>query len=508
MPTLKDVSKLMTALRDNPITRKFSQTGNQLDLPIDYDEIPAVEELAKEMKEVMGQKSPFFVSAFNDVHPAMKDRFGNVYPWYHGGNSDIKAFNPEYSPSGAIAAFAGRNPAIGATYIRGVKRFPKSDDKYGENFENAIASAIKNGEHIRMPSGNMFDGYYDIPYPTNYDDILFELRYKDVNENVKLLDDLYTSGSAIDTKNLIKSPVSDRFLEMNRDVLAKYVPDINNQSTAYGALRGNIYPLFIATNKPYDIYATRRASTWKDSADMRVAHKDTNESSKIITATKRAEYKKRLNDHMNLLKEAGYTREQILRSLHDYYDDPYLKSPDALYNTVGRNLGYEKLQNEKLAITDAIAKVIFRDNPSYDSVIWHGTKDGGTSMARTPVGDVIAVRDNNKIKHAMDNIGTFNLRKDAILRTVAPYAGIGTLAAAMSNPDEAYAWPTDAPVEDAWNPVEALVTAPIGAGKAMYAAGNFVTDALLSALLAHTGGHIPDYEADYPQELYTASMPH
>lgn len=101
---------------------------------------------------------------------------------------------------------------------------------------------------------------------------------------------------------------------------------------------------------------------------------------------------------------------------------------------------------------------------------------------------------------SIENRGTFNPDDPNIYRALAPVGvGLGTLAAAGMIPDteasakSAYiASPEmkaammgirDEPVKDAWNPVEALATAPIGALTTGARAASVGIDALLSALL-------------------------
>lgn len=146
----------------------------------------------------------------------------------------------------------------------------------------------------------------------------------------------------------------------------------------------------------------------------------------------------------------------------------------------------DKQGNGAQIITKKDAQKI--QDKGYDGIFWD-----------VPAGKEYSTLDPTAIK-STKNRGTFNPDDPNIYRSLAPVGvGLGTLAAAGMLPDsEASAKSAyinspemkaammgirDEPVKEAWNPVEAFATAPIGAFTTGARAASVGIDALLSALL-------------------------
>ena len=114
-----------------------------------------------------------------------------------------------------------------------------------------------------------------------------------------------------------------------------------------------------------------------------------------------------------------------------------------------------------------------------------------------PKADVVAFQRPGQAKAASGPVvGTFDPNQRSMFRGVLPYVMAGGALAAPSVA-EARLRERDLPVEDAWNPLEALALAPIGAASLAGAAGGLLADAAM--------GLAPDLP-EVPDEYYEAAQ--
>lgn len=145
---------------------------------------------------------------------------------------------------------------------------------------------------------------------------------------------------------------------------------------------------------------------------------------------------------------------------------------------------------------------IAKEDAKKNGVIINSVRDEGAGhnwKYDEPLKSTVAVTTDPRQIKSVFNRGTFNPADPNMMRSLAPLGiGAGTLAAAGMFPEDAEAAAMRDPVaayraitgkepsegvEDAWNPVESLLLAPIGAATTGARAASVGIDALLSALL-------------------------
>ncbi|MDY0227216.1 MAG: hypothetical protein RBR38_10345 [Desulfomicrobium apsheronum] len=122
----------------------------------------------------------------------------------------------------------------------------------------------------------------------------------------------------------------------------------------------------------------------------------------------------------------------------------------------------------------------------HDGVIIRNVKDDYNNGKGTKLTDTYAVFDSRKIK-SPDNAGTFDPNDPNIYRAALPLAAAGGLMSALApNDAEARIRAMDAPIEDAWNPLEAFAGGIPGGLKA--AAMGVLPDGAMDWALNKFGG--------------------
>ena len=170
------------------------------------------------------------------------------------------------------------------------------------------------------------------------------------------------------------------------------------------------------------------------------------------------------------------------RNIFDFrrgYDTPEMLYP---------NVDFSDLPTDRLAAH-------LRLHTGHDALLSKGVYDGGGMDV--PKADVVAFQRPGQAKAASGPVvGTFDPNQRSMFRGVLPYVMAGGALAAPSAA-EARLRERDLPVEEAWNPLEALALAPVGAASFAGAAGGFLADAAM--------GLAPDIP-EVPEEYYEAAQ--
>ena len=463
----------MRALSRSPKTAKFVDTLNHADLPRGWSDDPEIMRMAGDAWYEMGTDSPFFRSFYRNSK--LVDPEGYPVVFYHGSQTEgLDAIDPDMSrlvPKGG-AAFGAAHPGMSLSYLRRPgSRF--TDPKYRDLWDR-MDRALLAGDSLVVPTK---DGvgieYVHLPKkafgssvgPESWahsqsGDILRRLTNLDWRRNLRDLSDIYDvmpPGVSVE-EDVLREAASGhhsyaRFLEDNADELG--VSDLRDVFTNQSM--GQIYPVYVNAERPLVIEGRPGARDWTQTGQMAI------DPSSLSPAE----------------RERLSVYPRTLRDFQRGYDTPEMLYP---------NVDYSRLPTDNLAAH-------LRLHTDHDALLSKGVHDGGGM--ETPAADVVAFQRPGQAKAAAGPVvGTFDPNQRSMFRGVLPYVMAGGALAAPSAA-EARLRERDLPVEEAWNPVEALALAPVGAASLAGAAGGLLADAAM--------GLAPDIP-EIPEEYYEAAQ--
>lgn len=462
----------MRALSRSPKTSKFVDTLNHADLPRGWSDDPEIQRMAFEAWRNMRFESPFFRAFYKNSK--LVDEAGRPIVFYHGSRSpELDAIDPDMSrlmrQQGSGSSFAARNPVTALAYV--ARPGAKLDDPLYQNFRRTVEDALLAGQDFTVPDRHGLGmktigmGPVALRSPKDSPDFyLHELEKSIADDEWKRgaarLSAAYEAmkpGHAV-PQDILDDAVSGRhgyarFLEDNSDVLGFGGPeDIFSHREL-----GKIYPVYINAERPLVVEGRPGAVDWAQTGRMAL-NRDYLLPSEL--------------ERLDLLPK---NVADVARG----YDTPARLYPSVDYSRVP---------------TDALSAHL-RMHTDHDALWSRGVRDGGG--AHTPVTDVVAFHSPLQAKAAAGPvIGTFDPNQRSMFRGVLPYVMAGGALAAPSAA-EARLRERDLPVEEAWNPLEALALAPVGAASLAGAAGSFLADAAM--------GLAPDIP-EVPEEYYEAAQ--
>ena len=462
----------MRALHRSPKTAKFVDTLNHADLPRGWSDDPEIMRMAGDAWEELGTDSPFFRSFYKNSK--LVDPEGYPLVFYHGSRTEgLDAIDPDMSRlvERGGSAFAASHPGMALSYLdRPGPRFmdPKFKD-FRRRIEGAllasddlVAPTPDGGlEHVRLP-GTAFlkGGDPEMQARIKSGEILRRLTNLDWKQNLRDLSEIYDvmpPGVSVE-ESVLREAASGhhnyaRFLEDNADALG--VSDLRDIFTKQEM--GQIYPVYVNAERPLVVESRPGIQDWTQTGQMALDPKSLSPADR---------------EWLDLYLRSP---REMLRG----YDTPQMLYP---------NLDYANLPTDHLA---AHLK-LYTD---HDALLSKGVYDGGGMD--TPPADVVAFQRPGQAKAAAGPVvGTFDPNQRSMFRGVLPYVMAGGALAAPSAA-EARLRERDRPVEEAWNPLEALALAPVGAASLAGAAGSFLADAAM--------GLAPDIP-EIPEEYYEAAQ--
>lgn len=419
------LTTLMKELLTNPKTARFSESLQHSDLPANWANDPEIIDLAAQAYKNLDRESPFFRAYYGNTP------WDNV--WYSGqGNTNKTVFDPQRSPSKAIAGFATADPGVAAYYRYRAGKLAPVNYQAGALSTNALGEVTYDPTYYAYKPAHSYDPVYgtntmqrilaDIDYIQQEGLPLYTYGY--YGRQLLAPDDLnYTlrefrrnvPRDIIDTGRF--GDEYENFVYFNRDAFDAVDPtlirDISHDAFER-EIPGKVYPLYVKSEKP--VFMDGDGNSWKDY-----------DVSTFIGAGDNV-------DKQTLLQNAAPSGDIRAYDLVDM-----------------SNTG-------KLAPTDYFAADLFNRNLA-DAIHTANIADGYNTPSNT-----IAIRNPEQIK-SVYNRGTFNPNDPNIYR--------GVIAAPLI---------VDPPLEESWNPIESIAAAPIGAASAAGAAGNLLLDAILSTV--------------------------
>lgn len=454
----------MRALARNAKTRRFADTLNHADLPRGWSDDPEIMRMAGDAWEELGTDSPFFRAYYKNSK--LVDANGYPIVFYHGSPyEDLDFLDPDVSrlvPKGG-ASYGVTHPGTGLSYLA------RPDDRLRDDFKARVQNALLAGHRLVAPDrfGNLrsvglsgdtasreFDAYL------TFGNILSDLTRADWKRNLRDLSDVYdVMPSGVPVPDDVLREVASghhafsRFLEDNSEKLG--VSELRDVFT--DPSMGKIYPVYVNAERPFVVESRPGVEDWTQTGHMALDPSSLSPS--------------------ELERLSVYPRN--IRDLQRGYDTPEMLYP---------NVNFSDLPTDRLAAH-------LRLHTDHDALLSKGVHDGGGMDV--PKADVVAFQRPGQAKAAAGPVvGTFDPNQRSMFRGVLPYVMAGGALAAPSAA-EARLRERDLPVEEAWNPVEALVAAPVGAMSLAGAAGGLLADAAM--------GLAPDLP-DVPDEYYEAAQ--
>lgn len=460
----------MRALYRSPKTAKFVDTLNHADLPRGWSDDPEIMRMAGDAWAEMGTDSPFFRSFYRNSK--LVDPEGYPLVFYHGSKAEgLDFLNPDASrlvPEGG-AAYGVTHPGMALSYLeRPGTRF--LDPKF-QDLRPRIDNVLLAGDSlvVQNPSGGIdtvrlsardLQKWPESAASVTSGNILRDLANADWKRNLRDLSDAYgvmPPGVPV-PDDVLREAASGhhayaRFLEDNSEKLG--VSDLRDIFTKQEM--GQIYPVYVNAERPLVVEGRPGVEDWTQTGKMAI------DPSSLSPG--------------ELERMSVYPRTFF--DLRRGYDTPEMLYP---------NVDYSRLPTDNLAAH-------LRLHTDHDALLSKGVYDGGGMDV--PKADVVAFQRPGQAKAASGPVvGTFDPNQRSMFRGVLPYVMAGGALAAPSAA-EARLRERDLPVEEAWNPVEALALAPVGAASLAGAAGGLLADAAM--------GLAPDIP-DIPEEYYEAAQ--
>lgn len=460
----------MRALYRSPKTAKFVDTLNHADLPRGWSDDPEIMRMAGDAWAEMGTDSPFFRSFYKNSK--LVDPEGYPLVFYHGSKAEgLDFLNPDASrlvPEGG-AAYGVTHPGMALSYLdRPGTRF--LDPKF-QDLRPRIDSALLAGDSlvVQNPSGGLdtvrlsardLQKWPESAASVTSGNILRDLANADWKRNLRDLSDVYSvmpPGVPV-PDDVLREAASGhhayaRFLEDNSEKLG--VSDLRDIFTKQEM--GQIYPVYVNAERPLVVAGRPGVEDWTQTGKMAI------DPSSLSP------------DELERMSVYPRTFFDLRRG----YDTPEMLYP---------NVDYSRLPTDNLAAH-------LRLRTDHDALLSKGVYDGGGMDV--PKADVVAFQRPGQAKAASGPVvGTFDPNQRSMFRGVLPYVMAGGALAAPSAA-EARLRERDLPVEEAWNPLEALALAPVGAASLAGAAGSFLADAAM--------GLAPDIP-EIPEEYYEAAQ--
>lgn len=460
----------MRALSRSPKTAKFVDTLNHADLPRGWSDDPEIMRMAGDAWEELGTDSPFFRSFYRNSK--LVDPEGYPIVFYHGSRTEgLDAIDPDMSrlvPEGG-AAYGVTHPGMALSYLdRPGTRF--LDPKF-QDLRPRIDSALLAGDSlvVQNPSGGLdtvrlsardLQKWPESAASVTSGNILRDLANADWKRNLRDLSDVYRvmpPGVPV-PDDVLREAASGhhayaRFLEDNSEKLG--VSDLRDIFTKQEM--GQIYPVYVNAERPLVIEGRPGVEDWTQTGKMAI------DPSSLSPAE----------------RERLSVYPRTIRDFQRGYDTPEMLYP---------NVDYSRLPTDNLAAH-------LRLRTDHDALLSKGVYDGGGMDV--PKADVVAFQRPGQAKAAAGPVvGTFDPNQRSMFRGVLPYVMAGGALAAPSAA-EARLRERDLPVEEAWNPLEALALAPVGVASLAGAAGSFLADAAM--------GLAPDIP-EIPEEYYEAAQ--
>ena len=454
----------MRALSRSPKTSKFVDTLNHADLPRGWSNDPEIMRMAGDAWEELGTDSPFFRSFYKNSK--LVDPEGYPIVFYHGSPyEDLDFLDPDVSrlvPEGG-ASYGVTHPGTGLSYL------DRPDDRLRDDFKARAQNALLAGHSLVAPDrfGNLRSVGLSGAVPSReldaymtFGDILSNLTRADWKRNLRDLSDVYDVMPP-------GVPVPDYVLreaESGHHAFSRFLED-NSEKLGVSELRdvftdpsmGKIYPVYVNAERPLVVESRPGVDDWTQTGQMALDRSSLSPD--------------------ELERLSVYPRN--IRDLQRGYD-----TPEMLY----QNVNFMDLPTDRLAAH-------LRLHTDHDALLSKGVHDGGGMDV--PKADVVAFQRPGQAKAASGPVvGTFDPNQRSMFRGVLPYVMAGGALAAPSVA-EARLRERDLPVEEAWNPLEALALAPIGAASLAGAAGSFLADAAM--------GLAPDIP-EIPEEYYEAAQ--
>lgn len=460
----------MRALYRSPKTAKFVDTLNHADLPRGWSDDPEIMRMAGDAWAEMGTDSPFFRSFYRNSK--LVDPEGYPLVFYHGSKAEgLDFLNPDASrlvPEGG-AAYGVTHPGMALSYLdRPGTRF--LDPKF-QDLRPRIDRALLAGDSlvVQNPSGGLdtvrlsardLQKWPESAASVTSGNILRDLADADWKRNLRDLSDVYSvmpPGVPV-PDDVLREAASGhhayaRFLEDNSEKLG--VSDLRDIFTKQEM--GQIYPVYVNAERPLVVEGRPGVEDWTQTGKMAI------DPSSLSP------------DELERMSVYPRTFFDLRRG----YDTPEMLYP---------NVNYSRLPTDSLAAH-------LRLRTDHDALLSKGVYDGGGMDV--PKADVVAFQRPGQAKAASGPVvGTFDPNQRSMFRGVLPYVMAGGALAAPSAA-EARLRERERPVEEAWNPLEALALAPVGAASLAGAAGSFLADAAM--------GLAPDIP-EIPEEYYEAAQ--
>lgn len=434
---------ILDKLLRNPKVSQFAATRNYSTLPANWAADKEIVNLAEQAYQELGTQSPWFRAYWQGSQLA-------PVPWYHGTSSTgLETFNPEYGPSKAIAGFFTDNPNIATVYrTRGV--WGDYNNPQIGTLKQAIYDAMHNADTLYRPSyARPTEKPYSVGpvYQTSIQQILKDLANDDYSY-------------AIDYG--VPNGMTNRFIQLNGSTLGQYEP-ILRYTNRFIEPQGEVIKTYIKSEHP--LFTNSYGNAWQDYPEAAIVTSKDNITRRLNKKTS-DEYDKELETYVksSIAHDKARFPDMADDLLEQWGIDDFIKY-HGYYDPTIRVEDYQKfLPTPKNAEdlygypTDSFGNVVFK-NTNNDAIVNKNIVDGGTVPST-----MLMVRNPTQIK-AANNRGTFNPNDPNIYR--------GIIAGIAAN---------DLPLEDAWNPIESLAVAPVGAASLAGAAGNALLDTVMQTI--------------------------
>lgn len=446
----------MSGLSD--MIQRFARSLNYRDLPGDWAKMPEVIQTAAQMKADLGTDSPFFKAWWNNSQAPLRT-------WYNGSETPISVYDPVYSTTKNISGFFTSNPDIANYYS--LRRLPiQINDK--QQF-SLLKDRIQQAIDKNYPIFSAFSANNPVSYLNNGKQIAelpvleeWQIAQKLHKEAPRWYPDYDPEISpeffAISGENpldYIENTIPNKW----KDLYFYGNYGISNPSTADDILTGLASDLkdIHLQHKPYEKYL----QSFLDANNAVIPSRDIN-ASDLFTMPKtnvNEVFLKADNPvYLDNKNKDWYNIGNVARELDKKYN------PTKSYDP-----------NNNLPPTDYYGGLLFERSP-HDALFVDNIIDGGVVPS-----NIAMIKNPTQIK-ALDNVGTYNPNDPNIYRSII--AGIAA---------------NDRPLEDAWNPLESIAAAPVGALSAGGAGASILLDALLAALPVEQIFNSRDYS---PRPIY------
>lgn len=453
----------MRALARSDKTKKFFDTKRYADLPKNWASDPEIVDMAREAYLESGIESPFFKAYFGNSK--ITGPYGDPLPIYSGSRVEgLRVLDPamsQYARRTGVpgSSFGSSEPGVAYTYQ--LRPGPGLDDPAYQRVMRPAARVLGEGGSLAVPG-------LDKPFTSrtgNIEKLSNVLNHVDFMANLDYLGGLERprTGYHLPYEDLSVlsryRPAHDLFAADNASKLGISVDPENPE--VFSRPLGEIHPLYVRAERPVVVDSIPGVRSWEQLAGMRV-DPDSLSSAELEAFRQRG----------------GFS-----------VADAFPESRWQTYTPDGR----------VIQPTDEFAGYL-AGHTGHDALLMRNVVDGANGLV--PRSHVVAWLDPRQAKSAY-NWGTFNPLDPDLFRAIGPMAlGGGALAAAMGAPSPASAAEArlrerDLPVEEAWNPLEALALAPVGAASLAGAAGGLLADAVM--------GLAPDLP-EVPEEYYEAAQ--